>query len=94
MEERLAAELLDAANNRGPPSRNARMSTRWLRPTRRLRIIAGNSALLELFPPGLMVQSVQVIFCWGFFSYTQVDFVYATSGSAKKYAQYRNHGTH
>ena len=41
MKERLAAEIMDAANNNGASVKNARIRIRWLRLIRPLRITAG-----------------------------------------------------
>ena len=42
MTERLSAELLDASNNRGTPSRSVKTCTGWRKPTVPSRTIAGN----------------------------------------------------
>ena len=42
MKERLAGEIMDAANSLATPSRSARTPTRWLSPTRRSLTTAGN----------------------------------------------------
>ena len=43
MEEKLAAELMDAANNRGEQLKNGKMFIRWPRPTRPSPIIDGKN---------------------------------------------------
>lgn len=42
MEERLANEILDAANNTGAAVKNAKICTKWQKRTKHLRTIAGN----------------------------------------------------
>ena len=42
MKERLAGEIMDAANSLGNASRSARTPTRWLSPIRRSLTTAGN----------------------------------------------------
>ena len=43
MKERLAGEILDAVNGAGGAAKSVTTRTRWLRPTRLLHTIAGNS---------------------------------------------------
>ena len=42
MYERVAGELMDAANNTGASSKSVKIRTRWPKPTERLHIIVGN----------------------------------------------------
>ncbi len=45
MEERLANEIMDAANNTGAAVKNAKIHTKWQKQTKRLHTIVGNFSL-------------------------------------------------
>ncbi len=61
MNERLAGEIMDAANNLGASSRSARIPTRWPSPTRRSRTFAGKVKELDVCLEKLLLENTRNI---------------------------------